>query len=322
MKLLKGIWNFIGGLVAVLLSIALIFVLLAIPAMLTAHVAAEPDTMHQLLVALTVSEQGTTDPEEALMQKLMQSSVAKEFLALYKEDLFAQLQGKTSQLNGAALQKIVRENMEELLPLIKEFVRSMGIDPSLLNKEQLTTFAEQMTGYFGDQLLRKLPTAKELGLKPVTELTVDSILVIDGELAERLLSLQFQREDISTVVAQGMILLNDYLGLKLLVVLAAVLSLLIVVFRLGEWFRGSTWLSVDYLIGGGMGAVMALYAKASVVQIPFPAAVPMLPVLFQGLLNRFAIGSGVIFLLGILLAVYSAVGNKVVKKIRKRRQWE
>ena len=322
MKLLKETWNFIGSVVAILLSFALFFVLLAIPAMLTAHAAAEPDTLHQLLIALTVSDQNAADPEGALMQKLMQSSAAKEFLALYKESLFAQLRGEASPLNGEALSRIVRENMEELLPLIQDFVRSMGMDPHMLTEKQLATFAEQLTAYFGDQLLRELPTAKDLGLQPITELTVESIFVIDGETVERLLNFQIQKEDILTVLAQGLILLNDYLGLKLLALLVGVLSLLILVFRLGEWFRGSTWLSVNYLIGGGTGAVIALCAKASVVRVPFLAAVPMLSELLQELLNWFAIGSGVIFLLGILLAAYSAVGGKVVKKIRKRRQWE
>ncbi len=317
MKYIKGIWNFIGGLIALVLSFVLVFVLLAMPVMFTVHMATEPEGLQQLLLMLTAKDSPPTEPEEILIQEMMQSNAAKELLQLYKEDLFAQLQGKAPSVNEEAVLQIAQNNMDELVPMLREMAQYSGFDISDLSDAQLAGLTQQMAAYYGGQLLENLPSMKQLGIQPLPESSAENILVVDMELVNRLLSSDFRREDIPAVITQLMILLNDYLGVKLLGMVAALLSLLIVIFRLGQQFRCITWLGSNHLIGGCIGFALGIYGKMSVRQMFSNPNMPPIEGSLQAFLNWFSIGSAAILVLGIVFLLISAGGNSWVYRHRK-----
>lgn len=318
MRFVKGLWNFISGLIAVVLSFALVFVLLAIPVMFTVHKATEPEGLHRLLLLMTAKEQPATDPEEILMEELMQTNTAKELLGLYREDLFGQMQGKAPSLDTEALMQITQNNMDELLPILRNLVRQSGLDISGLTDAQLAQLTQQMMAYYGGQLLQNLPSPKQLGIQPIQQITPENIFVVDMELVDRLLTLDFRRDDIPAVITQMVILLNDYLGLKLLGMVAALLSLLIILFRLGQGFRSINWVGSNFLIGGGMGSVLGLYGYISVGQRFMNSKMSPFGDVLQFLLKWFAMSGAVILALGIVLLLLAAGGNALLQKRRKK----
>lgn len=319
MKFIKGTWNFISGLIAVLLSIALILVLLAIPAMFAVQKATEPEGLQKVVQLLTAKVQPSTDPEEILIQELLQSNAAKEFLELYREDLFAQVRGEKTVLSGKAIQQIVQDNMNELVPMLRKLMHSAEVDISILSDAQLAELTQQMMAYYGDQLLRKLPNLNQLGIQPLSKLTPENIFVVEMEVMNRLLSFDFHREDIPLLISQAVILLNDYLGLKLLGMVAVLLSLLIVLFRLGKGFRCVSWIGCNYLIGGGVGSVLGLYGKFSIKQLLTNSAMSPIEDSLQYILKWFTNVSAAILVLGIVFLIISGCGNSVITKRRQRK---
>lgn len=318
MLFLKGAWNGIGGFIAVVLSIALILVLLALPAMFTAQMALEPGNLQEIMLMMTAKIEPSTDPQEVWMREMMQTETARDLIGLYKDDLLAQMRGEESPLNAEALVRLAHENMDELIPMFRNLAELSGTDLKGMTDAQLKTGVEQMMGQYGAYMLEELPTAKQLGLEPLPELASDNLIVMDGAVLQRLLNLEFRRADLPVVMTQMMTLLNDYLGLKLLGLVAAGLSLLVIFFRLGKGFRGFSWLGTDYLIGGGLGLTISLGAMSLVRKMLLGPNAPPVGGVLQGMLKWFAIGSAVVLALGILFAVIASVGNNALEKRRKK----
>ena len=318
MLLLKGAWNGIGGFIAFVLSIALVLVLLALPAMFTAQMALEPESLQQIVLMMTATMEPSTDPEEVWLREMMQTDTARDLIGLYKEDMMAQMRGEESPLNAEALLQLAHENMDELIPMFRNLAERSGTDLKGMTDAQLKTGVEQMMGQYGAYLLEELPTAKQLGLESLPEHTQDNLIVMDEAVLQRLLNLEFRRADLPVVMTQLMTLLNDYLGLKLLGLVAAGLSLLVIFFRLGKGFRGLSWLGTDYLISGGLGLTISLGAMSLVRKVLVGPNAPPVGDMLRGLLKWFTIGSAVILALGILFAVLASVGNNALDKHRKK----
>lgn len=322
MRYIKNTVNFFGVLISLVLSFALVLVLLAIPCMFAAQMTVEPATLQQIVVALTVNEhtQQTADPQEALLQRLLQTQTAQDLMGLYVDDIFHQMGGEASKLSPEDLRQLAEEHMDELLPLFRQLLQQTGVDVSALTDAQLEKQALILTEQYGSQLLRKLPTLEDIGVTPVAEPTADSLLVIDMDIVDRVLNLEFRRADVAPLLTQFLLLLKDNLGLKLLAAAAAALSLLILFFRMGGGFRGLSWLGTDYIISAALCIVLGLYGKFMAWQLSGRSDMPPIFQALPPILNWFLIGGAALLVLGILFGVILAKGGSLLYKHRVKKR--
>ncbi len=328
MKFLVKTANFFGGLIAIILSIVLVLSLLVFSMMFTAQMTMQPETLQQIVVGMaeTTMMQAagsavSADPQGAAQQdmarQLMESDAAKEFLELYVDDFFNQMRGEKGEIRSDTLEQIAKEHMDELLPIVRQLAEQTGANTDTVSDKQLENKLMQIVDEYGAQLMDNLPTPQQLGIKPMPEAAEESVIVVDRELIQRVMNMDFRRADLATLLTQMVLLLDDYWGLKFIGLVVAALSLAILLCRMGKGFGCFSWLAVDYIIGG----VLALTTGTTIItglqgmgSGPGSLAVSSL---LSPVMVWFLVAGGGIFVLGILFGVISAKGESWFTKGRK-----
>ena len=329
MKFLGKVVNFFGGLIALVLSLALILVLVAVPAMFAAQMTMEPETLQQILVGvvettitqtatgLQQDEDETQTAKQNMVKHLMESQAAKDLLELYVEDFFGQMRGETGKFRADTLEQLAKEHMDELLPVVRQLAEQKGVDTDKLSDRHLEAQLMEIVEEYGSKLMDNLPTPEQLGIEPMPEVAEGSVIVVDAELIQRVMNKDFRRADLATLLTQMVMLLENYWGLKFLGLVAAALSLAILLCRMGKGFGCFSWLAVDYIIGG----VLALTTGTTIItglqgmgSGPGSLAVSSL---LSPVMVWFLVAGGGIFVLGILFGVISAKGESWFTKGRK-----
>lgn len=326
MRFLANLTNFLTGFVAVVLSFALVLALMTVPLLVMVHELLEPEILHELLISASqnLSDESSGDTQAAMMQKLMESQAVRDLLGLYIEDMFAALDGRRV-LTTQALQELLEKHMDELMPVFRELIMADAESVGEVSDMELEFVVSTMLYGYAELLLEQLPTAAQLGITPVNivppDLSAeslaaywDSIWILDGEALERLSRLELQRDDFAAFATQGLVMLQNSRGLHLLCLLILMLSLLILVFRLGSGFSCFSWLAVVYFIAGAIVVALPITVKLRVmVQNPLPIIDAVMDAI-----NRFLIVGGMILALCAVFAIVSSVGNKLINSSKRK----
>ena len=328
MKFLVKTANFFGALIAIVLSIALVLTLLVLPMMFTAQMTMQPATLQQIVVGVAettmmqaagsaISAEPQIAAQQDMARQLMESDAAKEFLELYVDDFFNQMRGEKGEIRSDTLEQIAKEHMDELLPIVRQLAEQTGADTDAVSDKQLENKLMQIVDEYGGQLMDSLPTPEQLGIESIPEAAEGSVIVVDGDLIQRVLNMDFRRADLATILTQGMLLLEDCWGLKFLGLVVAALSLAILLCRMGKGFGCFSWLAVDYIIGGVLALTTATTAISGLQGMVSSPGTLSVSSLLSPVMIWFLVGGGAILVLGILFGVISAKGESWFTKRRK-----
>lgn len=337
MRFLAGLTNFLTGFVAVVLCFVLVLALMAVPLLVTVHEALEPEVIQELLISVfqDPNPEASADTQAVMMQKLMESQAVRDLLGLYIEDMFATLEGR-SALSDQALQELLEKHIDELKPLFRELIAADAESVGEVSDMELEFVVTTLLYGCAELLMEQLPTAAQLGITPVKIVPPvlpqkwnaqslaefgrdfgaywDAVWVLDAEVLERLGQLEFHRADLAVVATQALVMLQNGRGLHLLCLVVLVLSLLVLVFRLGKGFRCLNWLAVAYFIAGAMDTGIAVTVKLRLQQVVMTGnPLPVMNTAMK-LINPFLIAGGVILAVGIVLTIVAAIGNKLIKR--------
>ncbi len=173
-KILKFLGNFIGIILSLVLSLALIVMLVATPILSGASAFTRPETILQVVQEIDFaaifleSFQGEmSDEERKEMEFFIELTETKAFgnlVELYATDLSNAFEEtkKPSVITKEALRKIVNDNMDELIQVIRKMGENMGEDTSSYTDEQIEEEVWKNFEELADRFLEMAPTAEDL----------------------------------------------------------------------------------------------------------------------------------------------------------------
>lgn len=173
-KLIKFIGNFVGVILSLLLSIALLVMLVATPMLSGLSAFTRPETIRQVVQEIDFASiflenfQGEMSEEEKLeMEFLVELTKTKAFgdlTELYATDLTNAFEeeAKPSVLTKEALRKIVRDNMDELIRIVRRMAEIEGEDVSSYTDAELEEKVWEGFEELADKFLEMAPTADDL----------------------------------------------------------------------------------------------------------------------------------------------------------------
>ena len=188
-KLVKFIGNFIGVILSLVLSLALLVMLVATPMLSGFSALIRPETIRQVVQEIDFASiflenfQGEMSEEEKQeMEFLVELTKTKAFgdlTELYATDLTNAFEeeAKPSVLTKEALRKVVRENMDELIQIVRKLGDNMGEDSSTMTDAEMEEHIWEAFEELADRFLELAPTADDLRklMKKVSdEITSDS----------------------------------------------------------------------------------------------------------------------------------------------------
>ncbi len=221
----KKVLNVFGIIFASILSIVLVISLIVTPIVFSSFSLLSPKNLSNAITSMDMSELigSGEDAEQNEMADLLSTNAAKEVFELYATDIKNSLSGKDveSKLNGETLKKIIEDNMDELVTVMREFDGA----PSDLSDEEIKTAIKGALEEGADELLESLPKPQELTQQ----------LVNENPEIQTAFDIMGNANTIKLSVIGGIVFI----------------SALIFVCRLFE-FRGFKWLSVDLFVVSGI----------------------------------------------------------------------
>lgn len=299
----KKVGNVLGIVMAWLLSIALVIMLTVTPLALSALSLLDADTISKVVIntvtqsllpgdtedtaaytltrlstgQMNASADGSAPAgEEVLegmfgdsvspeaMEKILSSNVAKEFIEAYTRDIVNAFTGKGQpQLDSELLKKIVNDNLDEVVELIREIAPELASEDTQKIKDVITKAVDEQAG----ALIEELPKPEELR---------NAMMESNPEL-ETALELIARKNTIKLTIVGELVLVSG----------------LIFLCRL-PGMRGFRWLATDLFVGGGMNALLCvgLLLGASAVK-QMVAGEPVIGGLVGSLLSVFTIGMAI-----------------------------
>lgn len=302
MTIAKKVFNVLGTLVSILLSLILTAVLISVP--LTSAVTSflQKDTLHRAVDSLDLSVLLPAEGQDEITSALLKTELANDLLALYADDLLAALDGSTERtLTAESLNDLVLKYMDDLLPLVRPYAMELakssvevpdGMEinwDEVLTEDVIAAAIVQYVDENGGKLLAQFPSAQDLG--------------IDQSVVQLIAA--FRGKDVLTAV----------------ITIAAVLSVLILLCR---WvrFKGFMWLGVVYLLSAVLDFIYASLIKKMGVVLPMaelPELNGVVPVLSDILIPALMRGTAVIAVLGVFFVAIFIVGRLLLKKLRQQR---
>lgn len=173
-KLVKFIGNFIGVILSLVLSLALLVMLVATPMLSGLSAFTRPETIRQVvqeidfaLIFLENFQDEISEEEKLEMEFLVELTKTKAFgdlTELYATDLTNAFEeeAKPSVLTKEALRKIVRDNMDELIRIVRRMAEIEGEDVSSYTDAELKEKVWEGFEELVDKFLEMAPTADDL----------------------------------------------------------------------------------------------------------------------------------------------------------------
>lgn len=317
----KKVFNVLGIIVAWLLSIALVMMLIVTPIVLSAlslldvntlvdtvtdslveQIAPSKETAATFEVKKLANESGAVSgtvqsgegvlkglfgdsvtPE--VMEKILASKAAKQFIAAYADGFANALTGKGStQIDAALVKKIINDNIDEVVELVKlasPNAANMSIEEI---KQKITESVDQTA----EQITKTLPQPEQIK---------EAVLEENPEL-EAILQIIALKDTIKAL----------YVGM------IAVLCILIFLCRL-PGYRGFRWLATDLFVGGGFCALQSVGLLIAVPALQGGLAMdPAITAMVKKLLTTFATGVAVRTAIMLVCAVALLVAYIFIKK--------
>ena len=188
-KLVKFIGNFVGVILSLVLSLALLVMLVATPMLSGLSAFTRPETIRQVVQEIDFASiflenfQGELSDEERqqmeFLVELTKTNAFGELTELYATDLTNAFEeeAKPSVLTKEALRKIVRDNMDELISIVRKLGDNMGEDSSEITDAEMEDYIWEAFEELADRFLELAPTAddlRKLMVKISDEITTDS----------------------------------------------------------------------------------------------------------------------------------------------------
>lgn len=231
------------------------------------------------------------DVSPELLEKILSSKAAKELIGTYVEDVTNAFTGsdKAPKLDAEKLKAIVKDNIDDVVAIVKE------IDPNV-SEHDLTELKDALTKVIDEkagELVDALPKPTEIR--------------------------QAVMEDIPEMEVVFNLLAKKNVIILALIALPVVLCGLIFLCRMSG-FRGLRWIAVDLFVGGGLNAfICGGLLVASSVLLETVADQAVIGALVSSLLSSFTTGmlvsTAVILVVGgASLATYIVIRKLSAKK--------
>ena len=173
-KLIKFIGNFVGVILSLLLSIALLVMLVATPMLSGVSAFTRPETISQVAKEIDFAQffldsfQGELSEEERLelefVVELTETNAFDDLVELYAIDisnLFEETQ-KPSVLTKEALRKIVQDNIDEILLIVREIGEGEGDEIASYTDAELEAKVWEAFDELAEKFLEMAPTVDDL----------------------------------------------------------------------------------------------------------------------------------------------------------------
>lgn len=291
MNILKSICNFFGSIAAFFLSIILIAVLLIIPIVSGVTSFSQIDNLKKVVSQINFSEWEVLEKgsDSEMITAVVKTDMLAEIIELYIEDIFLTLEESAEERNltPEAIKTLANEHMDELIPIAKEMMAkelSLTAGGIAIKDEDIAKMIQQVLDEEAETLIEAFPTVEDLGIN-------DDVV----------LGLKYLREGVILRVVIG---------------IAAVLSLLILLFRCIKW-KGFMWLGVVYLIATGMTIIEAVgisKGASSVTAEVVPESEGLLEPIFTTFAAEMYKVSGTMALFAVAFIVVYALGKKAGSK--------
>ncbi|MBQ7360248.1 MAG: hypothetical protein IJW63_09150 [Lachnospiraceae bacterium] len=289
MDAFKKVLNVFGIILGVIFSFALIGSLVVAPALSGANNFFKTENLQAVVseidfAAIVKDSMDEMPAEEAeMMTLLFEEGIMDEFINLYVEDLFAELDGEPTakKLNVEAVMKIFENHMDVFVDMAKaemdeetlQYVTDEEIEELL--RESLQQEAQGMVDSF--------PSLYDMGL------------------------------DDETLNVMGMF--RDGLVATVGIVLVAVFAVIVFVCQFPR-FKSFMWLGVDFILGGGLTFVVA--ASLEAIFKVAAASIPFGNMIMDPIVGTFAsamkMGALVELVLAVVFIVIFIVGRILLKK--------
>ena len=305
MNVVKKIFNILGILVSIVLSLILAAVLLVAPLLSAATDLVQTDTIHSMIRQVDFTQLLPDGTGDEMTDAILQTQFADDLVLLYVDDILAALDGTNQHnLTNQALAELVETHMDELIPIFRPYALKLVQQSTevpdgtsvnwdeLVTDEIISSTVMQYLSENGETLLLSLPTPEELGIDQN----------VSAALAE---------------VRGGALCTAG-------IVLAAVLTILILLCR---WvrFKGFMWTGVVYILFGAIDLAYSFGLKNfnfSTLFADVPELAGLIPILLQSLIPPLVKTSAVIAALGLLFVVIFVVARVFLKKAKTHRQNE
>lgn len=292
MNIVKKILNVFGVLISIVLSLLLAAVLVTAPVVSAATSFLRADTLRKvvgsvdfsaLLDEMAGAAEGT-DAESEMLLELMNTELVEEMIGLYIEDALAVLEGSgvEPKLTEEAVRGLIDEHADELVPALKGMMGTEMVVPD----EELEKMARELFMEKSGEILEMLPTLESVGISP------------------------------DNPYVQGLLFLRGGAVLTAVLVAAAVISVLILLFRFVR-FKGFMWLGVVYMIS----AVLVLFTGLGTRSIGLTimtSFVPGIGSVATSVVSTFAAGlykgAGVLAVLAVVFIAVFVIGRKLLRK--------
>ena len=305
MNAVKKIFNVLGILVSVVLSVILAAVLLVAPLLSTTTALVQTETLHNMVGQVDFAQLLPDGTGDEMVDAILQTEFMDDLVQLCVDDMLAALEGTGQRsLTNQALVGLAEVHMDELIPIFRPYALEMakqsieipdGVSVNwdvLLTDEIISSAALQYLSENGEDLLTSFPTPEDLG--------------IDQNVTAAL-----------AAVRSGALHTAN-------IVLAAILTVLILLCR---WvrFKGFMWTGVVYILFGAIDLVYSFGLKEfdfSILFTDMPELTGLVPILLSSMVPPLVRTSAVITALGVLFVVIFIVGRIILKKIKARHQNE
>lgn len=317
----KKVFNVLGIIVAWVLSIALVIMLIATPIVLSALSLLDVNTLVETVTDSLVEQiapskesaatyevkklanesgavSGTVQSGEGVlkdlfgdsvtpevMEKILASKAAKQFIAAYADGFSNALTGKGStQIDAKLVKKIINDNIDEVVELVK----LASPNAANMSIEELKQKIAESVDQTAEQITKTLPQPEQIK---------DAVLEENPEL-----------EVILQVIARKDAIKAAYVGT------VAVFCILIFLCRL-PGYRGFRWLATDLFVGGGFCALQSAGLLIAVPALQGGLAMdPAITAVVKKLLTTFATGVAVRTAIMLVCAVALLVAYIFIKK--------
>ncbi len=286
MDAFRKVLNVFGIILAVIFSFALVVSLAVAPALSGANNFFKTENLQAMVNSIDFSalvEDSLDSEESEMMDVLFEEGIMEEFINLYVEDLFAELDGASAakKLTAEAVVQIFEKHMDVFVNMAKaemdeetlQYVSEEEIKEKL--RESLQAQAQGMVDSF--------PNLYEMGL------------------------------DEETLNVIGMF--RDGLVATVGIVLVSVFAVIVWVCQFPR-FKSFMWLGVDFILGGGLTLVLAMGFEAIFKTVL--AEIPMGNNIMDPMVGTFAgsmkMGALIELGLAVVFIVIFIVGRMMLKK--------
>ncbi len=320
MDVTKKIFNVLGIIAAWILSIALVIMLMVTPIVLSTLSLLDVNTLVDTVTDVLVEQiapskesaatyevtrlanesgavSGTVQSGESVltsifgdqvspevMEKILASNAAKQFIAAYADGFANALTGKgNTQIDAALVKKIINDNIDEVIELVKL------ASPSAANMsiEELKQKILESADKTAEDITKAMPQPEQIK---------NAVLEENPEL-----------ETVLQVIARKDAIQAVYVGT------VAVLCILIFLCRL-PGYRGFRWLATDLFVGGGFCALQSVGLLVAAPMLKNITGEPTFDALIASLATKFTTGVAVRTGVMLVCAVALLVAYIFIKK--------